>query len=518
MASLEHSTVEGTRPAPPLLEMRGIGKAFGPVVVLDDVALSCGAGEIHAICGENGAGKSTLMKVLSGVYTPEHGEILIDGEAVRFAHPAEARAAGIGIIHQELSLLPYRSVAENIFVGREPGRGGVIDRAALRARTLEVLARVGSSIDPDVECGRLSIAEQQVIEIAKALSLNARILVLDEPTAPLDSVESAKLFKLIDELRRKGVALLYISHRMAEVFDIADRITVLKDGRRMAVLPAAEADVDTVVRLMVGRDVSDFYPPRAQTPPGEPVIVLKQAGNEELDAIDLTLRAGEIVGVAGLESSGKITLARAIFGVEPFSRGTVRFVDGGGAPRSAREATRRGIGYLPDDRKRDGLGLRQSLRDNAALTLRAMAGVFASPTRRARSHQEIDAMLQRVDVRAASFELPVEALSGGNQQKIVIARWLAQRPRLWVVCEPTRGIDVVAKATVYRILRDYANAGGAVLMVSSDVTEVIGLSDRICVMAGGRLVAQLPAGASEETVIAHALQSHQSLGEPEAMQ
>ncbi len=517
MTSLERSADGGT-PPPLRLEMRSIGKAFGPVVVLDDVGLSCAAGEVHAICGENGAGKSTLMKVLGGVYTPERGEILIDGKVVRFAHPAEAREAGIGIIHQELSLLPYRSVAENIFVGREPNRSGVIDRAALRAQTLEILARVGSSIDPDVECARLSVAEQQVVEIAKALSLNARILVLDEPTAPLDSVESAKLFKLIDELRRKGVALLYISHRMAEVFDIADRITVLKDGRRMAVLPAAEADVDTVVRFMVGRDVSDFYPPRAQTLPGEPVIVLEQAGNEELDGVDLTIRAGEIVGVAGLESSGKIALARAIFGDLPFTRGTVRFADGRGAPRSPREATRRGIGYLPDDRKRDGLGLRQSLRDNAALTLRAMAGAFMSPTRQARSHAHIDALLLRVDVRAASFDLPVEALSGGNQQKVVIARWLALKPRLWVVCEPTRGIDVVAKAAVYRILRDYANAGGAVLMVSSDVTEVIGLSDRICVMAAGRLVAQLAADASEETVIAHALQSHRTLGEPEAMQ
>ncbi|WP_413194002.1 sugar ABC transporter ATP-binding protein [Pararobbsia alpina] len=502
----------------PLLDMRSIGKAFGPVVVLDDVSLSCAAGEVHAICGENGAGKSTLMKILGGVYTPDQGEIVLDGIAQSFAHPIDAREAGIGIIHQELSLLPHRTVAENIFVGREPSHAGRIDRAALRRQTLDVLARVGSSIDPDTECGRLSIAEQQVVEIAKALSLDARILVLDEPTAPLDNVESAKLFRLIDELREHGVALLYISHRMAEVFDVADRITVLKDGKRMGVMPVAEASVDQVVRMMVGRDVRDFYPPRASTPPGPPVITLRGAGNDTLFDIDLEIHAGEIVGIAGLESSGKIALARALFGETPFTRGEIHFIDGGGAPRHAREATRRGIGYLPDDRKRDGLGLRQSLRDNAALAVRSMARALSSPTRRSASHDAIDALLKRVDVRAAHFGLPVEALSGGNQQKVVIARWLAREPKLWIVCEPTRGIDVVAKATVYRILRDYADAGGAVLMVSSDVTEVIGLSDRIGVMAAGRLVAMLPAGASEEAVIAHAVQSHQSLGEPEAMQ
>ncbi len=518
MASLERSMSANAPALHPLLEMRGIGKAFGAVVVLDDVNLSCAAGEVHAICGENGAGKSTLMKILGGVYTPDAGEVVLDGVAQSFAHPIDARNAGIGIIHQELSLLPYRTVAENIFVGREPSRAGRIDRATLRQRTLDVLARVGSTIDPDIECGRLSIAEQQVIEIAKALSLDARILVLDEPTAPLDNVESAKLFRLIDELRRSGVALLYISHRMVEVFDIADRVTVLKDGKRMGVMPIAHASIDQVVRMMVGRDVRDFYPPRASACAGAAVMTLRRAGNVEVKDIDLTLHAGEIVGIAGLESSGKIALARALFGDEPFTHGDVRFVDGKGAPRTPREATRRGIGYLPDDRKRDGLGLRQSLRDNTALAVRSMARALASPTRRAAGHDVVDALLTRVDVRAANFDLPVEALSGGNQQKVVIARWLAREPRLWIVCEPTRGIDVVAKATVYHILREYANAGGAVLMVSSDVTEVIGLSDRIGVMAAGRLVALLPAGVSEEVVIAHAVQSHQSLGEPEAMQ
>lgn len=518
MASLERSMSANAPASHPLLDMRGIGKAFGAVVVLDDVSLSCAAGEVHAICGENGAGKSTLMKILGGVYAPDAGEIMLDGAAQSFAHPIDARRAGIGIIHQELSLLPYRTVAENIFVGREPSHGGRIDRATLRQRTLDVLARVGSTIDPDTPCGRLSIAEQQVVEIAKALSLDARILVLDEPTAPLDNVESAKLFRLIDDLRRSGVALLYISHRMAEVFDLADRVTVLKDGKRMGVMPIAETDVDHVVRMMVGRDVKDFYPPRASVRPGEAVMTLHGAGNDDLFDIDLTIHAGEIIGIAGLESSGKIALARALFGDAPFTRGDVRFVDGKGAPRHTRDAIRRGIGYLPDDRKRDGLGLRQSLRDNAALTVRSMASWLASPTRRTASHDAIDGLLTRVDVRAANFDLAVEALSGGNQQKVVIARWLAREPRLWIVCEPTRGIDVVAKATVYRILREYANAGGAILMVSSDVTEVIGLSDRIGVMAAGRLVAMLPAGASEEVVIAHAVQSHQRLGQAEAMQ
>jgi ribose transport system ATP-binding protein len=487
------------------LVMRGIRKSFGSVTVLRDVSLACRAGELLAICGENGAGKSTLMKVLGGIHAPDSGEIYIDGKRMAFEHPAAARDAGIAIIHQELALLPHRTVAENIYLGREPSRRGFIDRKAMRAMAVDTLRRVGSNIDPGRECGRLSVAEQQMVEIAKAISLNARILVLDEPTAALDDTESRKLFDLIGQLRSAGVAMLYISHRMAEVMRLADNIAVIKDGQLMATLPSSEATVEGIVRLMVGRELSDFYPPAATHPPGDVMISIEQCGNEMIDRIDLNLHAGEIVGVAGLESSGKSALARAIFGVQPFTRGRYKDWTGKGAPTSPRDAAGRGIGYLPDDRKREGLGLRQSLRDNAALTLRALAGPLAAATGQKRSNRAIDALLKMVEVRAATFTMPAGSLSGGNQQKVLIARWLARQPRAWVVCEPTRGVDVGAKAAIYRLLREYVNAGGAVLVFSSDLAEIIGLCDRVYVMAQGCIVAQLPRNPSEEEIMTHAV-------------
>lgn len=440
--------------------MRGIQKSFGSVTVLRDVNLDCRAGEVLALCGENGAGKSTLMKVLSGIHAPDAGEIRIDGERMQFTHPAAARDAGVAIIHQELALLAHRTVAENICLGREPSRRGVLDRKAMREIALAALGRVGSTIDPDIECSYLGVAEQQMVEIARAVSLNARILVLDEPTAALDDVEAAKLFDLIAQFRVAGVAILYISHRMAEVMRLADNIAVIKDGQLMATLPAAAASVEEIVRLMVGRTLSDFYPPGAAREPGEVVMAIERGGNEAIDRIDLEVCAGEIVGVAGLESSGKSALARALFGLQPLTRGRYRDWTGEPAPASAREAARRGIGYLPDDRKREGLGLRQSLRDNAALSLRSLAEPFAAALGRQRSNGVIDAWLQKVEVRAAAYTVPVGSLSGGNQQKVIVARWLACRPRMWVVCEPTRGVDVGAKAAIYQILRDYADAGG----------------------------------------------------------
>jgi ribose transport system ATP-binding protein len=489
----------------PRLQMRGIRKSFGTVTVLRDVSLTCEAGEVHVVCGENGAGKSTLMKVLAGIHAPDAGQVLIDGREARFAYPGEARDAGVAIIHQELALLSHRSVAENIFLGREPARRGVVDRAALREAALTVLARIGCTLDPDAPCADLSVAEQQMVEIAKAVSLEARILVLDEPTAALDEHESEKLFALIAQLRREGVGLLYISHRMGELLRLADNISVMKDGQLMATLPVAEATMESIVRLMVGRELRDFYPPAAARPPGEEVLALTGCGNAQLHGIRLSLHAGEIVGVAGLEASGKLDLARAIAGEAPFTQGSVRSWDGGGAARSPREAARRGIGYVPEDRKREGLGLRQSLRDNAALTLRALAAPLAGAGAADRATRRLDQWLQKVDVRAATFELPVGSLSGGNQQKVLLARWLARSPRVWVVCEPTRGVDVGAKSAIYRLLREFADGGGAVLMVSSDVQEIIGLSDRICVMALGRTVAELPRGSSEEAIIAQAV-------------
>jgi ribose transport system ATP-binding protein len=488
-----------------LLVMRGICKAFGGLRVLDQIAFACRAGEVHALCGENGAGKSTLMKILSGAFPADEGEIFLGGQPQRFEHPAQARAAGIGIIHQELSLLPHRTVAENIYLGHEPSRGGIVDRARMAEDARGVLRRLGASTNPHARAGDLTIAEQQMVEIAKALAVDARLLVFDEPTAPLDGVESEKLFRVIAELRASGVAIIYISHRMREVFEIADRITVLKDGRGAGTIAAGEATPDAVIRLMVGRPISDLFPPRAGQPPGEPVVRVAGGGNAVLSAIDLTLRAGEVLGVAGLEGSGKMELARAIYGDLPFVRGTVTLWDGPGPVTSPREAARRGIAFLPDDRKTEGLGLRQSLRDNAVIVRRGLAAPLSAPSRGNRRPAIFDALFRKVEMRAADAEAPVGRLSGGNQQKVIVARWLATAPRLWIVGEPTRGIDVGAKAAIYSLLRDYAESGGAVLMISSDLTEIIGLSDRILVMGAGRILAELPGGASEESIMAYAV-------------
>jgi ribose transport system ATP-binding protein len=504
-------------PSEPRLAMRGICKSFNAVSALSDVSFECRGGEVHAICGENGAGKSTLMKILSGVYRPDAGSIALDGQEISFRHPVEARRAGVSIVHQELSLLPFRSVAENVLLGEEPRRFGVIDQRAMRAATAKLLERLGSRIDPDAEVRTLEISEQQIVEIAKALAFHARILVLDEPTAALDEVEATRLLSLVRRLREEGVAVVYISHRLREVFDIADRITVLKDGAKVATVSREHASMPTIVRMMVGRELSDFFPPRPDRAPGPPLLEIEAAGNDEVDDVTLTLREGEIVGVAGLEGSGKSALARAIFGDEPFARGTMRFLGEAGPFRSPRNAVAAGLAFLSDDRKAEGLLLKQSIRDNSALASRAFAPALATPGSGATSDGLMDESLRSLDVRAASFDQDVLELSGGNQQKVIIARWLRRSPRVLVAVEPTRGIDVAAKASVYRILRDFAGGGGAVLMISSDLPEVVGLSDRILVMSAGRIVAELEGGVGEDEVIAHAVHGAPTRDEAQAM-
>ncbi|MCJ1902530.1 MULTISPECIES: sugar ABC transporter ATP-binding protein [Paracoccus] len=489
----------------PLLQMVGISKSFGQVEVLQGIDLTCTAGTLTAICGENGAGKSTLMNILGGVFAPSAGEIYIDGQAISFTHPSEAKARGIAVIHQELNLLPHRSVADNIFLGREPVRFGMLDRRRMNRDSAAALRRLGSDIDPRTPCGALSIAEQQLVEIARALTEEARILVFDEPTAALDESETRALFGLIGELKAAGVAMLYISHRMAEIRELADRISVIKDGRRVATMAAAEASIDNVIQLMVGRALGDFFPQPASAPGGESLLSVRGGGNAQLRGIDLDVRSGEILGIAGLEGSGKAALARALAGVDPFQCGEVEAFDRLGAPRSPRQAARRGIAAIPDDRKRDGLGLSQSLRNNVGLTLRAVTNPLASATSGGRSHRRLDALLAETEVRCADFGMPVGELSGGNQQKVMFARWRAVAPRVWIVSEPTRGIDVGARAAIYRMLRGFAEAGGAVLVVSSDLMELIGLCDRIGVMAAGQLVAELPRGTSEDEIIRHAM-------------
>ncbi|MCV9938954.1 sugar ABC transporter ATP-binding protein [Boseaceae bacterium BT-24-1] len=492
--------------ATPVLSMRGIGKSFTGVRALDDVSLDCHAGEVHAICGENGAGKSTLMKVLGGVYRPDEGEILLGGQPVAFRHPVEARRAGISIIHQELSLLPERSVADNIFLGLEPTRSGLLDRAVMQNGARRLLERVGARVHPGALVKSLSIAEQQLVEIAKALALDASIIVMDEPTAALDDRDAGRLLELVGTLRREGAAVLYISHRMAELKAIADRITVLKDGKLVATHTAAALTPAMIVRLMVGRDLADFFPT-----PGDPaklgpiVLSVQDGGNAVLADIALDLRAGEIVGIAGLEGSGKGALGRALFGDEPFTRGRMMIDGHEGLISSPRTAIAAGIGFLSDDRKREGIAPQQSLRDNVLMTLRAFAQRLLPPGSGAMARTAADRQLTEVDVRAAGFAQEIRELSGGNQQKVVIGRWLARDPKLLIFLEPTRGIDVAAKAAIYQLMRSLADRGRAILMISSDLPEIIGVSDRVIVMHEGRLAGELKRGASEEQVMHLAL-------------
>ena len=490
---------------PLALEMLDIVKTFPGVRALDEVSFGCARGEVHALCGENGAGKSTLIKVLGGVYRPDAGRIRLDGRDVSFTHPVAARRAGISIIHQELSLLPYRTVAENIHLGVEPSRFGVLDRRRMRLDSGRLLHRLGSAVAPDAMAGDLSLAQQQIVEIAKALAVEATILVMDEPTAALERAEASRLLDLVRRLSKQGVSIVYISHRLSEIQAVADRVTVLKDGRTAFAAPLAEAPIGRVVRAMVGRDLSDFYPPRSTVAPGALALVVRSAANRRLRGIDLAVRAGEIVGVAGLEGSGKSALGRAIAGDEPFESGTLEVAGREVAFPSPRSALEAGLGRVSEDRKRDGLLMLQSVRDNAALSQRAFARAVAPPSSAPMSTAATDERLKQIDVRAASFDQEARQLSGGNQQRVIVARLLALEPRVLVFSEPTRGVDVAAKAAIYRIMRDLADHGRAVLMISSDLPEIVGVSDRIVVMREGVVAGELPGGASEEDVMALAV-------------
>jgi ribose transport system ATP-binding protein len=494
---------DGAHPdgGPPVLQMRGITKAFLGTVVLDGVDLDCAAGEVHAVVGENGAGKSTLMKVLAGVHPPDAGEVVIAGEPRGFHHPVEAQAAGVAIIFQEFNLLPERTVAENVWVGREPGRFGLVDRSAMESATARLLDEVGErSFTPRTRVGELSVAQQQVVEVVKARSLDARILVMDEPTAALADHEVEEVAALVGRLRDRGLAILYVSHRLREVFAVADRITVLKDGRRVDTLPAAGTTPGQLVNKMVGRELDGLFPPRAE--PGEVGDVrlgVRGGGNAVLAGIDLEVRAGEILGIAGLQGAGRTELARAVFGADPFTEGTVE-VDG--APRRLRSPRRgiaAGLGLLTEDRKAEGLALGQSVRDNTLLGLRSHARRGAG---RRRSPTLVDDLARATELRARSLEQEVRFLSGGNQQKVVLAKWLALEPGVLLFDEPTRGIDVGAKAAIHALMRDLARQGRAVVMISSELPELIGMSDRIVVMHEGRIAGELPAGATEQQVIA----------------
>src|ERR687898_1451081 len=494
---------EGSEPGVPLLQMRGITKSFFGVPVLDAVYLDAMPGEVHAVVGENGAGKSTLMKILVGAYQPDAGSILLDGEEVRFSHPRRAQERGVSIIYQEFNLLPERTVAQNIFLGREPARGPLVDNRAMEEATARLLAELGveGAISPGSPVRDLSVAQQQTVEIAKALSFEARILVMDEPTAALSPHEVEALFERVRLLQQRGLAVLYISHRLKEIFELSRRITVLKDGRRVDTVASDSVRPGELVRMMVGRELDHYFPPRATAGEiGDVRLQVRGGAIGKLHDINLEVRAGEIVGLAGLAGAGRTEVARAIFGVEPFTSGVVELNGKQIRIRSPRQAIRAGIGFLTEDRKLEGLVLPQSVRDNALLALRSLgqARMNERPVKEAPSVLDL---ARRVELRAASLEQEVRYLSGGNQQKVVLAKWLATRAQILIFDEPTRGIDVGAKAGIHELMRELARAGAAILMISSELPEVIGMSDRILVMRDGTIAGELPAGASEAQIM-----------------
>jgi len=491
--------------APVVLSLERVSKSFGAVRAVIDGSIELRAGEAHALLGENGAGKSTMVKILAGVHQPDSGTLLVNGQPAELHGPAGAIGAGIAIIYQEPTLFPDLSVAENIFMGRQPlRRGRRIDGREMTAEADALFTRLGVRIDPGRIARGLSIADQQLVEIAKALSLNARVIVMDEPTAALSAVEVARLFDVISALRADGAAVLFISHRLEEVFEICQRVTVMRDGRHVLTSPLAGLSAGDLVRAMVGRDMPERVPGERGAPGQVQLTVQRLTREGVFTDVSFEVRAGEIVALAGLVGAGRSEVARAIFGIDRYDAGTV--TAGGrqlkkGSPTAAMAA---GIGFVPEDRRQQGLVMEMSVQQNVALaslaTLRKAGIIRASAEKSFASDWAV-----RLSVKYGRLTDPVSMLSGGNQQKVVLAKWLGRRPSILIVDEPTRGIDVGTKADVHQLLDSLAGEGIAVLMISSELPEVLRLADRILVMREGRLAAEFAqAEASEETIMAAA--------------
>ncbi|MDQ3780570.1 MAG: sugar ABC transporter ATP-binding protein [Chloroflexota bacterium] len=492
---------------PPRLHVSGLMKAYGGVQALRGISLAVQRGEIMALCGENGAGKSTLAKALAGEITLDAGTIALDGEVVQLTDPATAHRLGIAVIYQELNYVPTLSVAENVLLGRLPRRGGRVDWPETHRQARAILAPLAPDLAKRTRraVAALPVAERQIVEIARALSLRARAIVMDEPTAALGHQDAARLFRLARQLAADGVAVIYISHRLDEVFALANRIAVLRDGAIVSVRPVAETSRGQVVREMVGTDVSEFYPRRESTP-GEPLLEVRDlTRGTALQAISFTVRAGEIVGVFGLLGSGTDMLVKALFGARRADRGDVRVAGQSLGLPTPERARRAGIALVPGERKEEGLVLGLGVRENLSLsTLGALSRHGIVDRRREREHAA--ATVRALRIRTPGLEAPVGRLSGGNQQKVVLGRWLQARPRVFVLEEPTRGIDVGAKVEVYRLMEELVEGGAAVLLVSSELPEVLSMADRILVLSEGRLVAEYRRGkVTQEEVLDSAI-------------
>ncbi len=482
-------------------ELRDISKRFGATQAVDSVSLDLRSGEVHALVGENGAGKSTLVKVLAGIYAPDSGSIFLDGQRMVIRGPANARQLGIAVVHQEPSLFPDLSVAENVFLGHQPsGRFGSIAWGSMRTAARRLFEELDVRLDVASPVRGLSMADQQLVEIAKALSVEARVLILDEPTASLSAHEVDRLFAIARQARERGVAVLFVNHRLEEVFELSDRVTVLRDGRRVITADTSDLTTADLVRHMVGRDVTMF--PKVATTAGE--VLLEARDLTRSDAfmnVSFSVRAGEILGFAGLVGAGRTEIARVLFGIDRADSGEIRLAGQPVRFDSPAAALSNGVAYVPEDRHQEGLVLDFSIASNVSLPIlpRLFPRLFV--------HRETERRLaadyaERLSVRSTGVDQLVGALSGGNQQKVLIAKWLATKPRVLILDEPTRGIDIGAKAEVHRIIADLAASGLAIILISSELPEVLAMSDRILVMHEGRITAELArADATEEQVM-----------------
>jgi ABC-type sugar transport system ATPase subunit len=489
--------------SPPLIAVRDVAKHFGGVRALDGVSVEIALGSVHGLVGENGAGKSTLAKVIGGVLAPDSGELLVDGEPVRFRSPREALAAGIATIAQEIALVPGRDVLENVFLGIETRRLGVVDRSALRRRFAALDERTGFGLDPDVRVRALRTAEQQKVEIVRAIARDARLIVMDEPTAALTADESERLLGVVRALAAGGTAVVLVSHHLDEVLAVCERVTVMRDGHVVRDGPAANETARSLVTAMVGRAVDTTYPPKRPVAADAPVVLEARALSRgtAVGDVSLQVRAGEIVGLAGLVGSGRSEVARLIAGADRADAGEIRL---DGAPlrlRHPRDAARHGVAMVPESRKEEGLLMMRSIRENATLATLprfSRGGVVE----RGRERRYVQGLFDRLDVRAPGTSARVGSLSGGNQQKVLFAKWLAIEPRMLIADEPTRGIDVAAKREIHGLIAELAAGGMGVLLISSEIEEVLGLAHRVLVMRGGRVVEELAGDeATEERVM-----------------
>jgi len=493
----------------PLLQMVQISKTFPGVQALKDVDLMVNRGEILALVGENGAGKSTLMRILNGVFLPDDGAggIVWDGQPVTIHSPHDAQKLGISMIHQELALIPYLDVGKNIYLGREPDGvlPGMINYRQLYVQSRQQLERLGLAIDPRTQVNHLPLAQQQMVEVAKALSLDARLLVMDEPTSSLTDREVVTLFDQMRRLREQGVSIIFISHRMEEIFEIADRVTVLRDGELVGSEPIASLREEQIIRMMVGREVTDMYERREREGGGEPVLeVSNLTSHGVVEDVSFKLYRGEILGLAGLVGAGRTELAEVLFGARPIHAGTIRLDGQEVHIRRPSQAIQHGIGFVPEDRKAQGLFLRMGVNINVVMALLSRLtnlGLIASDRVESLSGD----LVERLDIRTPSLTQRVRNLSGGNQQKVVIAKWLTLEPKILILDEPTRGIDVGAKAEIHRLINGLAERGVSMLMISSELPEVLGVSDRVLVMHEGRLTGEFdPRQATQDDIMSAA--------------